>query len=51
MKILGLVNNTKEMKYYVPDDKCDDIYKLIVNILTAEWRRVNIKVLAKLLGI
>ena len=51
LKFLGLVNNTEEMRYYVPDDKCEDICKLISEILSAKRRRVHIKVLAKLLGI
>ena len=48
MVFLGLVNCTKTMKYFVPEDKCEKICDLISSILRS--KKVHIKTLAKLMG-
>lgn len=48
MTFLGLVNCTKSMKYFVPEDKKVDICHLLNFVLSS--KKVHIKTLAKLLG-
>lgn len=50
LKFLGLVNDTKSMKYFVPEEKMESICTLLSEVLNAKKRRIYIKVLAKLLG-
>ena len=48
IKFLGLINDSRKMKYFVPEDKIVSICDLIVKILSKP--KVYIKVLARLLG-
>ena len=48
LKFLGLINDSRVMKYFVPEDKASAICELIKDIL--KMKKVHIKVLAKLLG-
>ena len=51
LKFLGLINDSKNMMYHVPQDKADDICNLLSDIVNAKRKRIHIKVLAKALGI
>ena len=48
LKFLGLICDTRVMKYFVPQDKVDSICDLIKDILCS--KKVHIKILAKLCG-
>ena len=48
MLFLGLINSSSDMKYYIPQKKCDDICKILKEILCK--KKCHIKILAKLLG-
>ena len=48
LKFLGLINDTCNMKYFVPDDKKESICDCIVKVLNA--KKIHIKVLASLTG-